>query len=282
MDEEPKPFRSAWLKWGWATAHAQVLKSYASESVQQEKGKARVTAEARYDPKRHCFVVIVVEIDELPERLGLMFGDVVQGYRNALDHLAWELVQHGRKPNLTERQKRYVCFPLATKRQFFNDAIAGSLPGVSRADIAKIRAYQPYKVGKRALNRHPFTTLAKLSNDDKHRTIQPVLVLPLGVHYKVSNYWDCTITRIPVRGYLQRLEVGAEIARIYVRRTGPEPKIEMKGTLTVEPIIGGLVYLADWLDKVNGLTGQVLRRFAEPPEGLIDTIAPPGGEHVFP
>jgi hypothetical protein len=277
-------FHSAWLKWGWGTAHAELLKSYVSETTLQIQRERTVIAAQRYDAQRHCIVIVADDVPDIPERFGLILGDAVNGFRSSLDHLAWALVKRGRTPVLTEKKEIQVQFPLALKPEGYTKGLLDSrLPGVRRADLAIVRWAQPYKAGKRNAARHPLTPLAKLARLDKHRTVQPIWVLPLGSRYEVKRARDCVITRIPRYGQIQRLEKGAEIARIYVRRTGAEPSLEMKGGgITVEPFVDEFVMLGDWITKTSQFIAVLLKRFADPPEDLIERIAPDGGEHVFP
>jgi len=281
MDDE-SPFTSAWLKWGWGTAHAELLKAYVREATLEIQRQGRVTATQRYDPKRHCILIVAEDVPPIPERLGLILGDAVGGLRSSLDHLAWELVKRGRTPSLTEAAKMKVQFPISKRREWFNGAIRAALPGVRRTDLAIVRWAQPYNAGKRNLDRHPLAPLAKLSRYDKHRMVQPIWVLPIGSRYEVKSYRDCVITKIPRRGQIQRLEPGAEIARIYVRRTGPKPNIQMQGQITVEPFVDKFVMLGDWIDKASKFIAVVLNRFAKPPQDILERIAPQGGEHIFP
>jgi hypothetical protein len=282
MEEDTDLFGSAWLKWGWASAHAEVLKSEVRDFTHQVELDGGLTATSRYDAKRHCLLIVGRTVPDFPLRIGLILGDVIQGYRSALDHLAWALVKRGRTPNLSKDAEKKVYFPYAVSPKHFRNSIRAKLPGVRRADIAKVRRYQPYQAGKRMQSRHPFSALEKLSNHDKHRTIQPLWALPIGMQFKIDQLYDCVITRIPKHGRLARLEVDAEFARIYVRRTGPNPGADMQGRLQVEPFIDEFMLLSDWLAKTTAFSGSLLREFAEPPEDLIDTIAPKGTEHVFP
>ncbi len=102
------------------------------------------------------------------------------------------------------------------------------------------------------------------------------------MRFKVEQLYDCVVTRIPKSGRLARLEVDTEISRMYVRRTGPNPGADMEGRIAVEPFIDEFMLLSDWLTKTTAMTGRLLMDFAEPPEDLIDTVAPSGSEHVFP
>jgi hypothetical protein len=173
------PFDSAWLKWGWAVAHAQALERDISAYTLDTKVDLPYTTRTEYDAKRHAVLLRVETIDPLPIRWGLRIGDVANNFRAALDHLAWALVQRGRNAGkLTQAQKRNIYFPIAFSRTDFNSAL-GKLPGIRRADRAIIRRYQPYLRGKSNVWRHCLTPLPRLTADDKHKEIRPVWSVPL-------------------------------------------------------------------------------------------------------
>ncbi|MGZ4386420.1 MAG: hypothetical protein ACXVZO_05790 [Gaiellaceae bacterium] len=269
-------FDSAWLKWGWASAHAEVLKAEIRERALEFERQGGVKAAPRYDPKHHCVIIIARKIPDLPISASLILGDVIAAYRSSIDHLAWALVRRGITPNLTERQERGVCFPIKDTRIRFNNCLKANLPGARRADIAKVRRYQPYKAGKRYLSLHPLWILAKLSNLDKHRTLQPLFGVPVSVRFQVAEAHDCLPRRFASPGRPKTLEIDGEITRIYVRRTGPDPYVELEGAISIQPFVDEFLFLSDWLPKAGDLIGNLLREFSEPPEGLLDAISPPG------
>jgi hypothetical protein len=267
-------FESAWLKWGWAAKHAKALDSEIQAYARHSERKRLLTTRTDYHPQRHCMILSVESIEPLPAQWGLLLGDVINNLRSCLDHVAWAVVQRGRTPNLNDRQARGVYFPLASKPEDFKSCLPPNLPGVRRADIAIIRRYQPYARGKRNLKRHAFTPLPKLSSDDKHRTVQPLLMLPTGGGVKVYQPTDCVVTRTPVRARRVRLEIGAEIQRVYVRKTGPNPKMNMEPELIAQPALNKGHWLLDWLTQSISFAGRMLREFAEPPDALFEIGAP--------
>jgi hypothetical protein len=173
-----------------------------------------------------------------------------------LDHVAWSLVEAGRRPSgtLTEKDQEAVAFPICTTRIAFNNAInrpahprrKSKLPGITRKQLALIRAYQPYRGGKRKAERHPLFALHYLSNRDKHRTIQLSGLRPYDIEFTIGAIADFVPTRFmnlaekPIRA-----KEGAEIIRYYGRRTGPNPHMDVKISSSLEPEIEGRYWLAD-------------------------------------
>ncbi len=119
-------------------------------------------------------------------RWGIIIGEAVHNLRSALDHLVWQLAlfnRGGREPQLPNR----VQFPITNKPL---------PPGVRPEDFASgkdrplwevrpdhraiIYEHQPHGSRFDFSNGmiHPFLRLNRLSNDDKHRVITPVSVMP--------------------------------------------------------------------------------------------------------
>src|ERR1700733_3265146 len=168
---------------GKAVAHAQTLdvevKAYSERAHTEPLASLRI----EYNSKRHGFVLSINKIlIPIPQRWGLMLGDIANNYRCALDHLAWALVPRGEKPpgTLSGNQRRKIGFPIKDLRSEFNGELrAGTLlPGVRRADVAKVRSRQPYLRGTKGSRHHAFRVLADINVGDKHRTIQPVWDAP--------------------------------------------------------------------------------------------------------
>jgi len=149
------------------------------------------------------------------------------------------------------------------------------LPGIRRADSAKIRRHQPYHTGATRRRFHVLTMLADINSRDKHRTIQPIWAEATEIRLKVTEEWDCKVRRwqgmkpIPKRP----LEVGTELAYIPARRTGSDPKVGVKLDVVAEPGIGNYVTFKEWGMQVATFICIALVEFAEPPEELIAPLA---------
>src|SRR5665213_558109 len=153
-----EPFDSAWIKWGWAVRHAQQLQREIVAFMEQLDPDA-LGISYEYDAKRHGFPVVITEIPQLPVTCSALLGDAVHNFRSALDHIAWAMVDRGRTPlhTLSEGAKRGIVFPLCDHKVARNSKDTSgwvkshkrNLPGVCRADLALVRAFQPYVHGRR-------------------------------------------------------------------------------------------------------------------------------------
>lgn len=263
------PFRSAWLKLGWGVIHARTLQNEIAEHAANVKPEDLFALRTEYDPKAHCIKTIVDSVQPPPADWSLHLGDVVNNFRACLDHVAWELVQRGSAWPLTRRQENSVYFPIADSRDRFEALCIAHLPGLRRADKAIIRKVQPYVGGKRNLWRHCLTPLPKMTSDDKHRELRPLWIAPEQgkIEYGLPAT-ECIVTRVPQIAKRVVIEPEAEIQRIYVRKTGPNPHVDMKVQLSLKPIVDGPIWLDDWLAKTGEWLTALLWAFSKPPEEL--------------
>jgi len=272
-------FDSAWLKWGWAVREAEALKIDIDSFAVHIRPDGLGTTRCEYQAHYHRFAVILetIHVVEFPQRWGLRLGSIVQNYRSALDHIAWTLVCQGKTPPpmLKEPQQRSILFPLQTDRLKFNDGLKRQFPGVSRAELAKVRRYQPFNTRKRG-GTAALTILERLSRFDKHRSIQPVAAYPFGGTLEVTHFERCEVSPIMPRNHPRsELKVGAEFAYVYVRRTGPEPEMTVKVALDVKPVIDEGFWLNEWLHNAKGMVAKVLVQFGEPPRKLLERLERP-------
>jgi hypothetical protein len=276
------PFDSAWLKWGRAVLHAHDLfdEINALQLTEENFCKTRT----QYEPKRHCLSLRVDWIADPPPVLSVKLGDVVHNYRSCLDHIAWTIVGRGKTPPplIGDFEQAGVYFPICSTRDEFNASLEPvikglivrrvKLPGVRLADSAIVRRYQPYRRGKRYLSLHVLTILEELSNRDKHREIWPILVIPQGGMVLTWPPEDCVVTRDALGTRAYPLELDAEIHRIFVRKTGPNPYMKMQPHLTVHPAVTPRVSVREWLTQTRSFVYQLLRDFAEPPRGTLQDL----------
>jgi hypothetical protein len=120
-----------------------------------------------------------------------------------------------------------------------------------------------------------FTVLQELSNEDKHRAIQRVV--PIASQIRFSNFQaiDCIVRRATLGGSGGRLEPDAELMRLYVKKTGPNPRIDGQPHFTLIPALHELLSLDDFLLRTTNATNLLLREFAEPPQSALSLVGAP-------
>jgi hypothetical protein len=228
------------------------------------------TSKKNYKAKCHRIDISVAKVESLPIEWGLLLGDIVHNYRSALDCIAWALVELGKRPphTLTEEEQRRVYFPICSTKREFDKTRRRRLPGVGKTEVEIVRSYQPYKAGRWLRDTHPFAVLRELSNSDKHRAVQPVLSVPAATHYKITYMRHCEVTKYSGRFLAQTLKVGAKLAPVYVRKTGPYPDVELQGQFASFPAVED-VKLDDWLTKTDGNVVGLLKRLSDPSTELL-------------
>jgi hypothetical protein len=267
-------FDSAWLKWANGVRHADALQADI-QRVGHEPDAYPVTAfRSEYHANRHGFAVIAEEIAPIPALWPLMLGDIASNYRAALDHLAWGLVTRGRTPptKLTKRQEKAIYFPIHKERAEFNGKVPAQLPGVRRADLAKVRRYQPYHHGRTIRERHALSLLAGINPGDKHRTVHPLWAVSVETGMKITKRRDCVITGTRPGGTAKVLEADAEIAFLHARRTGLNPEIEMDLHITNEPTLDNLLGVREWAEATGLSIMSLLFEFSPQPKRAIAEV----------
>lgn len=263
-------FDSAWLKWGQAVVHSQTLEVDVQSWSKDANRDPISTFRTEYHPKRHGIAVITDSIlVPTPRRWGLLLGDIANNHRSTLDQLAWALVTRGAKPpdTLNDWQQRNVYFPISNDRTEFRNKLPGNLPGVRRADIAKVRAHQPYHRRPRG-GVHASAPLIDINTGDKHRTIQPIFDLPEFAEYEIANQWDCVVTTRAGTSQRQPLQVDTEVGFIKVRKTGPNPRIQVYPNVMAQPALEQNIWLRSWVYSAMTWVAGVLSDFSEPPSEI--------------
>jgi hypothetical protein len=263
------PFRSAWLKLAWGIFHAQTLHNEVIDHAAKVGGNELVQLGAEYDPTAHCIKILVKSVQPPPADWSLRLGDIVNNFRACLDHVAWELVQRGSAWPLPPSREKSVYFPIAESREKFDALCLGQLPGLRYRDKAVVRKVQPYIGGKRNLWRHALTPIPEMTSVDKHRELRPVWIAPMEGQVQYGTPIDCVATRVPQMDAARVvLEPEAEIHRIYVRKTGPNPMIELQANLTCKPVVPGPIWLDNWLKETGDWLNELLMTLSKPPEDL--------------
>lgn len=260
-------FDSSWLKWGRACVHAQALQTDLDTFGPDGALQPTFSVRTEYQPKRHGFAVIITDIDPMPPTWGLILGDVANNLRSALDQLAWAIVTRGKTPpdTLLDEAQRWIYFPICEKPSHFNKVLARKLPGAMRADITRVRRYQPYQ--HRAW-RYALPLLAEINAADKHRTVQPVWAIPMTADIEVTHEHHCIVRERDTIAKRKVLKVDTELGFVRARKMGPNPHIEVIPHLTSEPSFEDRRLVREWLRTAVWWVQWLLYEFSEPPNEI--------------
>jgi hypothetical protein len=264
---------SAWRKWAWASLEAKRLEAEIDRALDPALNRPPLTIDhSDYEPNLHGFRVFVSTIREPPGCLGCLLADVINDYRCALDQLAWFIYQRGALVGKIKlREERNIYFPICDLRDTFKDNVSRYLPGARVTDRAIVRGYQPYKAGKRVRPRMVLSLVRDFGNADKHRVARPIGLRNSFANLSVFETHDCVVRRIR---YMQTdlLQVGTELARVYVKRTGPDPDIGVQGALASDIAFDGVLWAKNLCSTSTTHIAEILNRFEPGPTDLLEHL----------
>jgi hypothetical protein len=225
------PLRGCRAKLDRAYEH---LEAFEPEFFAATKQGIPITFRSEFDSQTQTVSIKIADVPEIPDRWMLIAADALQNFRAALNHLAWELAILGlRRCDETREPIWRTEFPIATEPEKFRaDTIADLHP----LHQAMIKGFQPYHRGNLAPV-YPLARLQRLTNTDKHRTLQLGFIAPIESTIGLYTAYDCTVTHSHYF-VLDALRVGAEYARHDVIPTGSNPTIHEQPKLALAVAFG--------------------------------------------
>ncbi|SRR5579875_267206 len=253
------------LKLSRAKAHLVELQNALAEALD---GDCKFVGE--FDRQRKCYVLKVSHVPTVDPEWSILLGEIFYQLRSALDHLAWQLVEHdGGTPN---KQTKFPILESLRDKNGKRMRLRQLMPQVTDSTILTIlNECQPYYWsdteghGITGIERHPLRLLKLLSNIDKHRLLLVVVcVLDIG-----RMYWGLPQGVAPPSCELnpQPLKDGDEVARFDFggqnapNEFDPHPSLKVVIDEAEVPCIRQMDvtrcarYVSDFVE------GRVLRRF---------------------
>jgi hypothetical protein len=120
----------------------------------------------KYEDKTNRLNYYLTKVDNTPNNLGLILGDIMQNLRSALDHIAYKLYIHN-NPTITSAS--HIHFPIGKSLSDYEQRKGNKTKGIHIGAVKLIDSIKPYKGGNEDLY-----TLHALNNIDKHRMILTV------------------------------------------------------------------------------------------------------------
>jgi hypothetical protein len=110
--------------------------------------------------------IIRIEMNIMPDPIGLLVGELAFNLRSGLDHLAWQLGLL-----TTDKPSRNTAFPIySTKPKSPNDSFRRKVANIPPIATDLIESLQPYHRGA-TFKDHLLWKLNRLCNIDKHQVI---------------------------------------------------------------------------------------------------------------
>lgn len=204
---------SSWTKFHWAEKHLVSLDRTLNRSFNPNTHPVSVKTEVKVSGDAAVALVRVAHVYLVGTDCGLKLGDVLQNFRAALDHLAWDLVRAGATPRPPRPDQIY--FPMLRNYASWKNRIDNMLPGVPDEQRAVIRRYQPYGRGPGA---KAIRLLRNFSDGDKHRVMVPVTrnALP-SLYFNARSTWRVRDVK-PFVTRPTRLKVNTPLWRVELER----------------------------------------------------------------
>ena len=258
-------YEGCWHKLGRAKHHLDELDSRAGAWANLHD-KPPIQFGRKFDAKRDLFTFHVESVEMMPVVWSLIAGDALTNFRAALDYLAHDLIGRGSASH--RKGKSGPQFTIGLHCKEFGNDIVDQMPGIKAAHRTIIESYQPYTRDKRR-DSHPLAMLRHLVNRDKHRELQLVTaqhIESVNFRAQVIRRHDFDIRRVePGRVFgeppkpVARLKPNAEVARVFGRKTGPNPDVDMSFMSMVAPAFDNGELLYETLEAIGVCITKLFR-----------------------
>ena len=143
-------------------------------------------------------VVRLIAKGEPAPRLSAIVGDVAHNLRSALDCIAVAASEQEQARPLTDAEERLIQFPITKSAKEFEQECGRRLSLAGRSSIELIRSRQPWYLADlasdldpdrrdSAIRHHQLSTVAWLSNTDKHRRVHLAAWYPTDIWMAVPD-----------------------------------------------------------------------------------------------
>lgn len=178
-------------KWEWAERHLRALHHNIESYFAEPANKSVLRADLDAESGDHIFrVASIPDTAVIAEHFQLSLADVAGNLRHALDQFAWRLACEfaGGEP----KDPKGVHFPIRDERDDFANHEGRARRQFDPRHWEFFERFQPYHGVADRPDRwtgpyaHQLTLLSDLTNSDKHRATEPVLLIPTQFGFRVQ------------------------------------------------------------------------------------------------
>jgi hypothetical protein len=228
VPEQPVDFSGVHLKLARAGRHLDALRAKVEAFRAREPIGFRHTTEPGDDGSEvHQLWAQVRE--QPPVEWSVIIGDVLHNLRSALDHAVWAMADPA------DRYDR-AQFPIYSSEEDYRRNADTLLRGVSPRRRELIEGEQPFRWPEESRHFHHLAALRQMSNDDKHRILRPIAMVPdlPAIHHDGA---DIDVKWV---AFGRMLRDGDEIMRFVVQPPAPvDPFVSFE--IAVEGTIGAML-----------------------------------------
>lgn len=269
-----QPFASAWRKYDRAHFHFEALKTDLERIRDSKLDTAMMDFEQEGrevltlpDGSQWILVVVLARIGRQPPTLSddfpFLFGDAIQNYRAALDHLVWGLVSRFRrgKGRISRRLAKEVQFPMHPTARAFADLKEKRTPGVPDAPHrAFLKRYQPYRRGR---GPQSIRWLRYFSDRDKHRVVVPAVMVPKNFQLRVQTPPGVSVIHqepLVTRPTVLRPETPVtRLTLLAAAEEGREASVRVNSSFELLPVVGRRVPAQTILTMIDETVAEIIR-----------------------
>lgn len=269
------PLDGCWAKVERSKEHIDALDQYLRTTFGVEANRPRLGI--KFDKQVGEYKEYVIYASYVPDfsviftRIGVILGDLAHNLRSALDYLTWQLAlsyTHGSIKHPTR-----VQFPIADTDVLFREEAKDHLREVDPAHHAIIERFQPYKgiaegltvaapIGGPVKPYHSFAVMRDLSDLDKHRLLNPVIVPTNSLSGEAKGLAMLALTQ-PSHFEIEvkPIKLGAPIVRVILAPDIPVREMEMAGYIIPQVTLPEGWPVLQVVEKMAALVVKMLGQF---------------------
>lgn len=255
-----------WAKVEHGKEHSIVLEKYIKDTFSIEANRPRLGIKIDTTTGEHVlYVSYLPDLSAAFVRISLLLGDILHNLRSALDHMTYQLALWNTRRKIM--WPKLVQFPIVDEPSDFDRAIKKELREIDPVHRKVIERFQPYNRIAEGISIgpyfHSFAVLRDLSNTDKHRLLNPIMIPPTSLGPSVSgeSFLLFIVAAMETSGTPMKfapIELGTEVARAELLDGISVPEKETVGY--IQPVIS---FLEGWpvnhvINRIAALTDSIL------------------------
>lgn len=154
------------LKLRRADEHLDTIKALTNKFIARKPYTFVIEA----NPTPPNYIIVAKKERNLPDKeLSVLIGDFAHNARCILDYIIYQL----NTLPIDDRRRRYICFPICDKQEWYENSIKSNLAGVAPEYTTIVERFQPYH-GAKGFENDALSILREINDTDKHRAIHVV------------------------------------------------------------------------------------------------------------